>query len=536
LSTVPKTGHVTSNLFLNVEDVLFYKTRMRLAGRFEWFKELHSGYQLVHPVYYLDLAGYGFALTNSYSQYKRQLALLESGLGTTTSDVRYRDWRSTLAVSAPRYPWVTLVYNYLHSFDLAPVRNLDLTRRGLIGETGYARDQYSLQANYTEVHRYDEVKNTSLDDIWALSGTLAATTPTWRKGYASGSYNYYDTERDALDSLASRSRTHSVSGMAVAVPWRPVSLSLSYSGRFTSTTQLAAEGDSRSEVASAGATWSPAPYFSAGLSQVYQVDEAETRDVLQYLALTATLSRSLRRGVDTRLSMSRTIYQQSSRAFEVRDSTGAVVGSTRLNPYTIDTYYGGFGLWPVHYVDVTFNASLTRDPESPQRELRHQLIGTIDGRFFMAANLEGRLSYSAATAGEDLGQLQVSTETVNSGLTWLPRRNLNLSASYIVSSYDSGSGRRTRQLGLYVNYSFRRAFTFFASFNEQAQERQAAVAPSGSVSPRTSRPRTANLQLMIYTGSRSTLTLGYLEGWSNALSGNPGLQSQTWSGTFNFQI
>jgi hypothetical protein len=41
---------------------------------------------------------------------------------------------------------------------------------------------------------------------------------------------------------------------------------------------------------------------------------------------------------------------------------------------------------------------------------------------------------------------------------------------------------------------------------------------------------------MIYTGNRSTLTLGYLEGWSNALSGNPGLQSRTWSGTFNFQI
>jgi hypothetical protein len=536
LGDVPKSGHVSTNLFLNVEDVLFYKNTLRLAGRWDWMKELHSGYQISHPVYYLDLSGNGYALNNSYSQYKRNVVLLQTGLGTNVSDVRYRDWRTTLAIVVPRYPWLTLMYNREHSFNNGSVRVYDLTQRGFVGEAGYARERYSLQGNYTEVHRYDEVRKVTRDDIWALSGTLSATTPSWRKGYASASYNYYDTERDGTDSLGARSSSHTVSGMASTSPWRPLNFSLSYSGRFTNTQQAQAEVDSRSQIASAGATWTPASYFSAGVIEMYQVETAGSDDVLQYLALTAALSKSLRRGVDTRLSMSRTIYQQANRVFEVRDSTGTVVESRRIEPYTIDTYYGGFGLWPLPYVDLTINTSLTRDPESPQPGLHYQFVGSFDGRFIMAANLEGRVSYSAASTGEKLHQLRASTETVNSGLSWLPRRNLNLSASYIVSSYAGGVGRSIHQLGLYLNYSFRRAFTLFAAFNEQAQDLIVAPVTPGAVTVRTARPRTTNIQLMIYTGNRSTLTVGYLEGSSNALSGIPGLQSRTWSGTFNFQI
>jgi hypothetical protein len=529
----PRTGRLYANTFINVEDILFYKNRIRLAGRFDWRDELHSDFSSYRPTYYFDLDGFGYAISTSYSPYKRKAALLQDPSGT---DVFYRDWRGTLAVSVPRYPSLSLAYNRLSFFDRTSVRHYDLVQHNFVGETGFSRERYSLRSNYTRLRRDDRLNARASDIIQAWSGTLSATTPSWGFGNASVSYNIYKTDRDALVTVDSRSQTHSVSAMASASPIRRVGTSVSYSGRFTRSTQLETTSDSRSESASAGLTYTPTSYFEASFVKSYQIEGWGDDGILEYVAMSGTLSRYLRQGVDTKLSASRTIYQQSNRAIQRTDSLGEVISVERLDHYAVDTYYGSAGFSPVPYVDMTLNTSLTRDIKSPQPDRRYQLTGSMEGRLYLMANLEGRVGYSNASMGRKLQLGHAFTETVNAGLSWLPRPNLNLSASYIFSRYDSGTRNRSENLGCYLNYSFRRSFTFYVSYNEQKQEQNQVPATFEEGSTRIARPRSTNVQLLIYTGRRSTLTLGYLEGRSGSTDSGTGVIARTWNGTLNFQI
>ena len=535
--TIPKSGRLYANTFLNVEDVLFYKNRIRLAGKFDWRDELHSSYSEYRPTYYFDLNGYGYSVNTSYSPYKRKGALLGGTSGVSPIDVYYRNWRGAVGVAVPKFPTLSLAYNRLRFFDRETTRRYyDVNQQNFVAETGYSRERYSVGANYTRIRRDDRINAQATDLIQAISGTFSATTPSWRYGNASASYNIYMTERDALVTVDSRGRTHSVSGIATGSVWRPLSASLSYSGRFTRSTQLAETADSRSETGSAGLSFSPVSYFEASLVKAYQIEKSGTTDILEYVAMTGSLSRSLRQGVDTRLSVSRTIYQQSNRIVERRDTLTDTTLVERLDHYAVDTYYGSAGFSPAPYVTATANISLTRDAKSPQPDRRYQINSSVDGRFFLRANLEGRASYSSGFLGSKLRLGHAYLETVNAGISWMPRSNLNLSATYIFSSYSTGTRNRSESIGLYLNYAFRRVFTFYVSYNEQ-QLKQIPMLAAAEPGPVTvSQPRTKNVQLLIYTSRRSTLSLGYLENRTGLLAdGNNGV-TRTWNGTINFQI
>lgn len=304
-SAYPKSGHLYANTFLNVEDVLFYKNRIRLAGKFDWRDELYSSYTEYRPTYYFDLNGYGYGVNTSYSPYTRKGALLGGTSGSSPIDVFYRNWRSALSVVVPKFPTLSLAYNRLRFFDRESTRRYyDVNQQNFVGETGYSQERYSIRANYTRIRRDDRISAQANDLIQAISGTFSATTPSWRYGNASASYNIYKTKRDALVAVDSRSRTQSVSGIATGSVWQPLSVSLSYSGRFTRSTQLAEKVDSRSETGSAGLSFTPVSYFEASLVKAYQIEKSESTDILEYVALTGSLSRSLRR-VSTQGSASR---------------------------------------------------------------------------------------------------------------------------------------------------------------------------------------------------------------------------------------
>ncbi len=536
-ATTSRSGQMMANTFINVEDVLFYKNRMRLAGRFDWRDDLHTDYRSYRPTYYFDLSSYGYSINTSYSPYSRRDRTISDTAGTSLVDVFYRDWRGALAVNVPRYPTLNLAYNRLRFFDRAPVRHDDVIQHNFVGETGYARERFALRGNYTRIRRDDRLNPLASDVIRAMSGTLSTTTPSWRFGNAGASYNIYDTKDDALVTIDSRSRTHTLSAMVSASPWRPLGLSASYSGRATSATQGVATSRTRSESMSAGLDFSPAPYFDASVVKSYQVEGWGSDGILEFVSMTGSLSRYLRQGVDTRLSASRTIYQRSNRVIEQTDSLGNLVSTQRLDHYAVDTYYGSVDFSPFPYFDLRMNSSLIRDIKSPQAERRYQMSNSAEGRFYMASNLEGRVGYSSTSLGRKLRPGRVFMESVNTGLAWLPRQNLNLSASYIFSRVGASSAfNRNENIGLYVNYSFRRAFTFYLSLNGQNQERVQAESIYDKGSVKITRPRTANVQLMIYTSRRSTLTLGYLQGRSGSKLDKTEIISKTWNGTFNFQI
>jgi hypothetical protein len=536
-SNPEKSGRVYATTLLNIEDMLFYKNRMRLAWRFDWRDDTYSDERDYHPTYYFNLDSYGYHFDASLSPYKKRTERLGDSTGLRIFDVFYRDWRSTLGINIPRYPQLNVMYSRYRVFDRQSVNKYNLTQQTLVLESGYFKEQYSARANYSRMQRDNDLPAQVDDIIRSFNGTFSATSPSSIPGLASFTYNYYNTERDISKTTGSRSKTHSLSAIASSPFYRHLQAGVSYSGRFSSSTQIVSTLNRRSENMSTSLSFVPTAYFDCQAVKSYQIDGPPgSYEILEYVAFSGNLTRYLRQGVDTRLSATRTNYQQSNRVAEYRDSLGGLDSVRQLDHFAVETYYGSIGFWPREYVNVVANLSLTHDAESLEPERRYLMSSAIDGRFYLTAKLEGRASYSTSYLGRKLRLGHAYQDNVNVGLSWLPRGNLNLSATIIVTQINTGGvSNRSENLSLYANYAFRRAFSFYISYNEQEQ-RQETLGGVSETLLSLSRPQTFSTQLLVHVGRRSSLTLGYSEGQNRSSSIAGGDQVKTWQGTYNLQI
>jgi hypothetical protein len=257
---------------------------------------------------------------------------------------------------------------------------------------------------------------------------------------------------------------------------------------------------------------------------------------LEYVTLTGNVSRYLRRGVDTRVSMTRTLYQQSDRVIEYRDSLGALDSSRSISHFHIDTWYGSVNVSPVPYVKTAANVSLSRDSHPTTADRRYQMTGTLDARLAMTSKLEGRFGYTSNYLGERLRLGHAFSDNVNLGLSWLPRNNLNLSLTYIYTTYNTTVTNSNGNFNAYVSYFYRKAFSCYLSYGEREQKQGVASPLPGQPSVATSRPQNVTAQLLVYLSPRSTLTLAYTKNRGDASTVGGGRLTESFQGIVNLQI
>ena len=519
---------------VNVEDVLFYKNRLRVAGNFDWRREA-SGYKEYRPIYYGDLFGYGYAINTSYSPYKRKGVWLGGGPTGSLVEVTTHDWRSSLAVTVPKYPSLSIVYNRVKSFDKLGLSASNYLQHTTVVESGYSRNFYSLRGNYYRVQNKDLRNAYKSDVVKAASGTVSGTSPASRYGNASITFNYYNTRRSLADTVLGRGQTGSIAAMAATSYVKYLSAMVSYSGRFTgSKVGSISSPNSRAEAISASLGYAPTSYFDFQAVKGYQIDGIRTQyDITEYITLTANASRYLRQGVETRMSLTRTYYQQSNRTQEFRDSLGALDSTRRINNFTIDTWYGSIGFAPAPYTKASAGLTISRDSYPLQVDRRYQMTGTIDARLALRRNLEGRLSYSSNYIGSRLRIGHAFSETYNVGLAWLPRNNVNVNTSYIYSAYNTLVRNTSSTFNVYAGYTYRRVYSLSVSYNRRGDDQQIITPAPDTTS--SGHPGTFNGQLLIYLSPRATFTIGYLRD-TGAWSDVGRRMTRTWQGLLNIQL
>lgn len=537
-SVVPKSGTYNTRAFVNIEDVLFYKTRLRLGGNFTWRDEMYSVLREFRPIYNSSLSGYGYVLTSTYSPFWRFTTRPGDSTGSKMFRVYHRDWRTTLAISVPRYPSLNLVFNRFRQFDREAMPTYNSLQRTWVVESNFQRNQYSLKGNYNRRRQDNHVTGQVDDVVRSMSGTVSLLANSLKLGSASATYNYYDSKRTLGNMSGEATKTHSMS-LLVANSFVPgLSATASYSGRFIQTlTRFAASVKSRAETMSGSLSYSPTNYAELQVVKTYQLEGFSGQyEISEYIALSSILSRYIKRGVDTRLAVTHTLYQQSSRVIEYRDSAGNIDSSQAIDHFNIDTWYGSINFSPRPYISTNASYSISRDSKPLSNDRKYQSTGTINSKLALTDRIDIHIGYTSIYVGERLRIGRAFSENWNGGVNWAPRYNLNVSITYIHSDYNTSVKNSSNNMSIYASYRFRRAFSCYVSYGQQDKKQSDGLSGAGTSGIATSHPKTLNTQLLIYTGRQSTLTLAYLKSSETTdLDGLKG-RTETYQAVFNFQI
>lgn len=494
---------------INYEDVLFYKNSLRLTANLQRRELSFSDRREFQPIYNLDLRSYGYSFNARYSPFKRRGITVA---GTELIDVYYRDWRLTAQLNYNGYPTLSAVYSRLKNFDREEERRYDAYNRNLALESSYTVSSLTLRANYANLQQVSNLPGGSRIETETYSSTVSLNESLSGVGFASASYNYYDSRREANQISGQKSFTHSINSLVSLSAINRLTVNASYSGRFLQAEQQTQTLENDNQNISAQAEYMPTDYLSLLAGKGYQKSSLSGGDdnVTEYINLGATATRYLRNGVDTRLTYNRTIFQRSPRMMTVVDTSGAVVATVNDGDYIIDAYQASLNFFTRAYVKTYLDVTLTHDSDPVDPSRRYQLTRSLDVRANFTRRLEGRFRVTSLYNGDRLRLDRSFSQSYNLGVTYIPRSNLNFNATYMHTDFGGAASSSLSSVTGYVSYSFRRAFSLYVSVNRQIQKRGVQLPGVEGLTETETRPRSVNGQILIYLSSRTTLSTGYI--------------------------
>ncbi len=505
------------SLIISYEDALFVKNRMRLTANLQRREFPFTGYREFQPIYYLDLKSYGYNINVRHSRYTRRSILA----GTTGFlDVHHRDWRVTTTVNYDDWPVFNVVYSRLENFDDLDRSRYDGYNRNVILDGNYTVGPASIRANYNNLKRVNNTANglDATNETYTATGSFSKNVNGL--GYFSTTYNYYDTHQETNDLTTQNSLTHSLTSLLSATPLPSLSLTASYSGRFTEASRRAIELKSDDQNMTARLEYSPVSYISAFANKGYQIN-AQSNDfsIVEYLTLGATATRYLHRGIESRLTANRTTFQQSQRLITVRDSLGNVIRTFNDGDYTVDTYNASFNFSPRPYIRTYLDLTMTYNHDPLDEDRRYQLTRSLDARIDFTRRLQGRFTFTSIYDGSVLKLTSAFSENYNVGLTYNPFTTMNFNLTYIYNRYTTAIRSENESITGYMSYSYRRAFTLYLSYNDRNERRRRIRALQPALPEVDINPSTINGQITIYLSRKTTLAVSYLKTESQNTNG-----------------
>jgi hypothetical protein len=488
-------------VFLNYEDVLWYKNRLRISAYLSRREMGFSDTREFRPTYSAELRSYGYFISSSYSPYT-QRAVTQTGTGLVQADIIHRDWRNTLALSYPKMPTLAVVFNRNESHDAERSGRIDGETRNFLVETGYTWDIVSARVNYSNLRQESRQEFPFVNTQRSYTGTASTSHQLGKLGFFSSNYTYYNTrntrEVDQLQAIT-RTTNHSATAMLSSQEWRHLVASASYSGRFGESKLHSSTFESENQSYAGQLSYRPFGYLSFDLTKAYQLNrDRDITDINENLSLATTLTRALRRGIDTRMTVSRIWVQQAP-----------IVSSTEDEQYTMDTYYASLSFEPYGFVRTLFDASVVHNSEPSLPEQRYQMNMSMNSRFYLTRTLEGRFTMTALYQGADFEIGRSFSQNINIGGSFTPQSNMTMNVNYLYTTMNASEKITSGTWIGYASYSFRRAFTLSASANRQEQE-ATSIPLVGTPRIISLTPYTINGQIQMNLSGRTTLTTAYI--------------------------
>lgn len=521
----PKTSSETrqANLLLNYQDVLFSKNLMRLGATYFVRRDEALDDWVVRPIYNFDISSAGYTYNGSYSPRKETSRLRIPDSTVAESRTYLRDWRNSLSLNYRNFPTLNVSYNVNRVYDDQPVRKTDRKNRYMTVQSSYLAGPASANIIYTNSRNDNRITSPrTRDNYRTWQGTTGFTESVNKVGSVSASYSYLDSRsnREALTPTpVSGSHIHSVAAMVTSREVYKLSSTASYSGRFQTSKSANVRATSSDENFSGQITFAPLEFLSLSMTKNYQIADQNGRHrINENLAFSASFTRFIRRGVDTRLNWSRTYIQKTELVNDTADSDGSSTRVSSNDDYT-DAVYASIAATPYRRAKLLADLSVARVNRPSLVSQRYLSSRSFSLSVKATRSVEGRVSATYTNQGETLDLFSSYARSLTAGATYLPGNALNCNVTFTRNDVNTIPHQSNSVLGGYVGYSYRSAYTLYFHINQRRQE--TPVAGSG-IETVIQKPRTVTGQLQVRLSPRSTVAVTYSKLTSAALAGGTG--------------
>jgi hypothetical protein len=519
-----------SNILINYQDLLFSKNLLRLGATYFVNRDEVGEIWNVRPIYNLDLSSAGYTYNGSYSPRKETSRLRLSNGSIIETNTYFRDWRNSISLNYRNLPTVNVSYNIKRFYDNQAVRKADQRNRYVTVQSSYMTGPASANIIYTHSRNENRIASPrTRDNYRTWQGTTGFTGSAKQLGSYSAAYSYLDSRssRDPqLTSPLSLSHIHSIAAMVTSREVYKLSSTASYSGRFQTSKSADLKATSSDENFAGQITFAPLEFLSLSMTKNYQIAGHDGQHrINENLAFSASFTRFIRHGVDTRLNWSRTYLQKSEL---LNDSSANDGTSTRIssgNNYT-DAVYASIAATPYRRSKLLADLSISRANRPSLLSQRYASSRSFSLSAKATRSVEGRLSATYTNQGETLDLFSSYSRSLSASATYLPGSALNCNLTYTRNDVNTVPRQANSVLGGYVGYSFRNAYTLYLNVNQRRQEVPVAGSTQETV---TEKPSTVTGQLQVRLSPRSTVAATYSKATSATLAGGAG-------GSHTFQI
>jgi uncharacterized protein YutD len=423
-------------LRLNIKDNLWVKNQLLLSA--DLFRNQFSGQERTdfRPRFNVDLSGYKYRAFYSLTPYKRYL--------TAEHANNYRVVQASLSINPTSWPDLVFSYRHSHVFDDLKVRKSDRLTRYWTLSSRWQYRSLSLNGSFIRQEGIDKITSTKDNVLSAVTGGGRFNFNLPLRILTSWDYDFSFTKRETQKSAVLKTPSHSFSTRWGGQPWRFLSWSANYQGKFVRTKRGGQTSKRDAHTFYGGFGMHLTPRWEVSLNRGLALSKADgEKSTTDYIVL-ATNFESLQviENLEATGSFRRTYYLRTD------------VGSYALNLFYLSSR---MIIYPQIEVRSDFTVNYNDNPRAAAR--RYRVLKNVNLVTRPRRNLEIALNYQTTMDGTKVTFLYSEIENYRMDLTYWGKSNFSLRTSYQANLYEKRNIPNSYSLSAEISYPYRNLFS-----------------------------------------------------------------------------
>ncbi len=352
--------------------------------------------------------------------------------------------QANFAVSPTRWPDLGFSYRHTHAFDNLKVRRKDNLSRHWTLSSRWQYKSLNLRGNYLRqevINKLTSAKDNVVSAVTAGSkfylGLPLGISTSWN-------YDFSFTERKSKKIPVFKTPSHSFSSVWAGRPWRFLSWSINYQGKFVKTERdgLAFKRETHSFYGGVGMSLTPRWDVSLNRGSTFSKADGRKSSTDYFTMATNLKSLQVVKNLDATASLRRTYYIHSN------------VGKYALNLFYLSSR---MRIYPGVEVRSDFTINYSDNPRAAPG--RYRVVKNLHLATEPKENLEIDLNYQTTTDGPKITFLYSEIENYRLDFTYWGKGNFNLRTSYQANFYNGRNIPDSYSLSAEMSYAYRNLFS-----------------------------------------------------------------------------
>lgn len=430
------TYSFSQRLQVDMTDDLWIKNRLLVSIyllRNQYSEQKRADFR---PRFSFDLSGYKYRAYYSLTPYKVY--------GTSGYVTNYRVVQTNFSISPTKWPQLGFSYRHTHTFDNLKTRKSDYLSRYWALSSNWQYKSFSLQGNYTRQEQINKITPIKEHVLSAVTGGSRFYFSLPLRISTSWDYDFSFTQRKSKKIPALQTPSHSFSTTWAGRPWRLLSWSVNYQGKFIKTEQnsLVSRIETHSLYGSLGMSLTEKWELRLNRGSTLSKTDGE-KSSTEYLSVLSTLKGlQVIKNVDATTSFRRTHYIHTD------------VGKYALNSFYLSSH---MRIYPQMEAWVDFTINYNDNPQSPAR--RYQVVKNVNFATRPKENFRFDFNYQTTVSAEKITFIYSEIENYRLDFTYWGKGNFSLRTGYQASLPSGKEAPKSYSFSGETSFPYRNLFS-----------------------------------------------------------------------------